>query len=94
MCFDVSGTDLVDSVNCDKETKTCLGVQCILQLAHAKTPIHYWSLPGVPKGIDIYIKRDDLTGSSLTGNKVSSKARCLMGNFLNGIELCNSLHHA
>ena len=34
------------------------------------TPIHKWSLPGVPSGFQVSVKRDDLTGSTLTGNKV------------------------
>ena len=35
------------------------------------TPIHKWALPGVPSGFQVSVKRDDLTGSTLTGNKVS-----------------------
>ena len=42
-----------------------------LQLANTPTPIHYWNLPGLPEGVDVYIKREDMTGSTLTGNKVS-----------------------
>lgn len=34
------------------------------------TPIHRWHLPGVPEGVEVYIKRDDLTGNQLSGNKV------------------------
>ncbi|XP_033126243.1 bifunctional D-cysteine desulfhydrase/1-aminocyclopropane-1-carboxylate deaminase, mitochondrial-like [Anneissia japonica] len=30
------------------------------------TPIHKWSLPNIPDDIDIYIKRDDMTGSVLS----------------------------
>jgi hypothetical protein len=33
------------------------------------TPIHAWPLPGVPEGVQTYIKRDDLTGMQLSGNK-------------------------
>ena len=40
------------------------------QLANLDTPIHKWTLPGVPEGVDVYIKRDDMTGSTLSGNKV------------------------
>ena len=39
-------------------------------LARTPTPIHRWHLPGVPKGCEVYIKRDDLTGMQLSGNKV------------------------
>lgn len=37
------------------------------------TPIHQWRLPGgVPDGFEVLIKRDDLTGAALTGNKVQT----------------------
>ena len=39
-------------------------------LAQTPTPIHRWHVPGVPPGCELYIKRDDLTGASLSGNKV------------------------
>lgn len=39
-------------------------------LAAVPTPIHAWKLSGLPQGISLVIKRDDLTGSALTGNKV------------------------
>jgi 1-aminocyclopropane-1-carboxylate deaminase/D-cysteine desulfhydrase-like pyridoxal-dependent ACC family enzyme len=34
------------------------------------TPIHPWRLRGVPSDFSLSIKRDDMTGSTLTGNKV------------------------
>ena len=34
------------------------------------TPIHKWELPGVPSGFEVFVKRDDMTGSTLGGNKV------------------------
>eukprot|EP00238_Polyblepharides_amylifera_P007448 CAMPEP_0196587590 /NCGR_PEP_ID=MMETSP1081-20130531/57954_1 /TAXON_ID=36882 /ORGANISM="Pyramimonas amylifera, Strain CCMP720" /LENGTH=369 /DNA_ID=CAMNT_0041909809 /DNA_START=87 /DNA_END=1196 /DNA_ORIENTATION=- len=34
------------------------------------TPIHRWDVPGVPEGCELWIKRDDLTGMQLSGNKV------------------------
>ncbi|KAL0039953.1 hypothetical protein WJX77_012639 [Trebouxia sp. C0004] len=34
------------------------------------TPIHRWHPPGVPDGVEMYIKRDDLSGMQLSGNKV------------------------
>lgn len=36
------------------------------------TPIQTWTLPDVPDGYDVYIKRDDMTGSTLGGNKVGA----------------------
>ena len=41
-----------------------------LQLAMRPTPIHKWELPGVPSGFEVFVKRDDMTGSTLSGNKV------------------------
>ncbi|XP_072027714.1 uncharacterized protein [Amphiura filiformis] len=34
------------------------------------TPIERWYLPGIPEEFEVYIKRDDLTGCVLSGNKV------------------------
>ncbi|KAI5056642.1 hypothetical protein GOP47_0028460 [Adiantum capillus-veneris] len=34
------------------------------------TPIHRWNLPNLPAGAEVWIKRDDLTGMQLSGNKV------------------------
>ena len=34
------------------------------------TPIHKWNIPDVPSPFTVHIKRDDLTGSVLSGNKV------------------------
>ena len=42
----------------------------ILQLAQRNTPIHPWNIPNAPKEFSISIKRDDLTGCALSGNKV------------------------
>ena len=39
-------------------------------LARTPTPVHRWHLPGTPDGCEVYIKRDDLTGMQLSGNKV------------------------
>jgi 1-aminocyclopropane-1-carboxylate deaminase/D-cysteine desulfhydrase-like pyridoxal-dependent ACC family enzyme len=33
------------------------------------TPVHRWHVPGVPDDVELYIKRDDLTGMQLSGNK-------------------------
>lgn len=34
------------------------------------TPTHRWNLPDLPDGMKLWIKRDDMTGSILGGNKV------------------------
>ena len=34
------------------------------------TPIHRWKLPNVPSDLDVWIKRDDMSGNELSGNKV------------------------
>jgi len=34
------------------------------------TPVHRWELPGLPESVEVWIKRDDLTGMQLSGNKV------------------------
>lgn len=39
-------------------------------LGQFPTPIHRWNLPGLPKDTEVWIKRDDLTGMQLSGNKV------------------------
>ncbi|XP_071162953.1 uncharacterized protein [Mytilus edulis] len=41
-----------------------------VRLGNMNTPIHEWRLPNVPSGFKVYIKRDDMTGSTLSGNKV------------------------
>lgn len=43
------------------------------------TPLHKWHPPGVPDNVEMYIKRDDLSGMQLSGNKVCPKllAFCL-----------------
>ena len=33
------------------------------------TPIHRWNPPGIPEDVEFWIKRDDLTGMQLSGNK-------------------------
>jgi hypothetical protein len=34
------------------------------------TPVHRFEPPGLPDGVEMWIKRDDLTGMQLSGNKV------------------------
>ncbi|XP_046543179.1 bifunctional D-cysteine desulfhydrase/1-aminocyclopropane-1-carboxylate deaminase, mitochondrial-like [Haliotis rubra] len=41
-----------------------------VELAMENTPIHEWKLPEIPDGFSLHIKRHDMTGSSLSGNKV------------------------
>ncbi len=38
------------------------------------TPIHPWRVPGMPDGVDLWIKRDDVTGMQLSGNKAGSSS--------------------
>ncbi|CAK9141515.1 unnamed protein product [Ilex paraguariensis] len=39
-------------------------------LGHFPTPIHRWNLPNLPKNTQVWLKRDDLSGMQLSGNKV------------------------
>ncbi|XP_030838186.1 bifunctional D-cysteine desulfhydrase/1-aminocyclopropane-1-carboxylate deaminase, mitochondrial [Strongylocentrotus purpuratus] len=41
-----------------------------VQLGSLGTPIQRWRLPGMPEDFQVHIKRDDMTGSVLSGNKV------------------------
>ncbi|BFG41100.1 hypothetical protein CerSpe_273740 [Prunus speciosa] len=34
------------------------------------TPIHKWNLPNLPTNTEFWLKRDDLSGMQLSGNKV------------------------
>ncbi|KAL8457159.1 hypothetical protein ACS0TY_035126 [Phlomoides rotata] len=42
----------------------------IFSLGHFPTPIHKWNLPNLPNNTHVYLKRDDLSGLQLSGNKV------------------------
>ncbi|XP_030541175.2 bifunctional D-cysteine desulfhydrase/1-aminocyclopropane-1-carboxylate deaminase, mitochondrial [Rhodamnia argentea] len=42
----------------------------VFSLGHLPTPIHRWNLPNLPKGTEVWLKRDDLSGMQLSGNKV------------------------
>lgn len=42
----------------------------VFSLAHLPTPIHRWNLPNLPPNTELWIKRDDLSGMQLSGNKV------------------------
>jgi 1-aminocyclopropane-1-carboxylate deaminase/D-cysteine desulfhydrase-like pyridoxal-dependent ACC family enzyme len=41
-----------------------------IALAMTPTPLHKWNVPGVPTGCTLFVKRDDLSGMQLSGNKV------------------------
>ncbi|KAF9624708.1 hypothetical protein IFM89_013246 [Coptis chinensis] len=41
----------------------------VFSLAHVPTPIHKWNVPGTPANTEVYIKREDLCGVQLSGNK-------------------------
>lgn len=40
------------------------------RLGMLPTPIHRWAVPGVPPSVKLWIKRDDLSGMQMSGNKV------------------------
>ncbi|KAI4347336.1 hypothetical protein L6164_008154 [Bauhinia variegata] len=42
----------------------------VYSLGHLPTPIHKWNLPNLPNNTEVWLKRDDLTGMQLSGNKV------------------------
>ncbi|KAH9610038.1 hypothetical protein KSS87_012258 [Heliosperma pusillum] len=42
----------------------------IYSLGHLPTPIHRWHLPNLPPNTQLWLKRDDLSGMQLSGNKV------------------------
>ncbi|KAI8490680.1 hypothetical protein Bbelb_314730 [Branchiostoma belcheri] len=44
--------------------------QCRVQLGMCSTPIHRWEVPGLPDDLELFIKREDMTGCALSGNKV------------------------
>jgi len=41
-----------------------------IELAQTPTPIQRWNLSDVPEKFDLQVKRDDLTGNLLSGNKI------------------------
>ncbi|CAH3188099.1 unnamed protein product, partial [Porites evermanni] len=51
-------------------------------LAQRNTPIHPWNISNLPEGFSLSVKRDDLTGSTLSGNKVR-KLEFLLADALN-----------
>ncbi|KAL5545189.1 hypothetical protein UlMin_008973 [Ulmus minor] len=42
----------------------------VFSLGHLPTPIHKWNLPNLPNNTQVWLKRDDLSGMQLSGNKV------------------------
>ena len=60
-----------DRAACPPLAACCLQLpQQRCRLAQLPTPIHPWPVPGLPPGVELHIKRDDLTGMELSGNKV------------------------
>ncbi|XP_071784292.1 uncharacterized protein [Asterias amurensis] len=53
-----------------------------VKLVHGVTPIQRWYLPNVPANFEIHIKRDDLTGCELSGNK-ARKLEFLLADAIN-----------
>ncbi|KAJ7388374.1 hypothetical protein OS493_038019, partial [Desmophyllum pertusum] len=45
--------------------------QYFVKLAQRNTPIHPWNIPNLPKEFSLSVKRDDLTGCALSGNKTT-----------------------
>ncbi|KAJ7388375.1 hypothetical protein OS493_038020 [Desmophyllum pertusum] len=54
--------------------------QHFVKLAQRNTPIHPWNIPNLPKEFSLSVKRDDLTGCALSGNKTTDIGR--KGNLL------------
>ena len=72
--MDLFDIELLHKYTCPKWAKNLPNVpKHKLQLAMLPTPIHRWNLPGLPEEFEIFIKRDDMTGSLLSGNKVRKK---------------------
>lgn len=46
-------------------------------MANLPTPIEYLSRISKEWGVELYVKRDDLTGMALSGNKVRKLEFCL-----------------
>ncbi|XP_010091758.2 putative D-cysteine desulfhydrase 1, mitochondrial isoform X1 [Morus notabilis] len=42
----------------------------VFSLGHFPTPIHKWNLPNLPNNTEVWLKRDDVSGMQLSGNKV------------------------
>ncbi|XP_033106064.1 bifunctional D-cysteine desulfhydrase/1-aminocyclopropane-1-carboxylate deaminase, mitochondrial-like [Anneissia japonica] len=59
-----------------------------VKLIQPFTPIYKWNLPGVPTGFDVSIKRDDMTGITLSGNK-ARKLEFLLGDAIH--KECNAV---
>lgn len=41
-----------------------------VKLAMLPTPIHEWNIPFASAGLKLFVKRDDMTGNTMSGNKV------------------------
>ena len=56
-------------------------------LAHAPTPLHAWRPPGTPADVTLLLKRDDMTGAELSGNKVRKLEFLLAGALARGCDV-------
>ncbi len=54
-----------------------------LSLAQLPTPMHPWDAPGIPEGVELWVKRDDRTGVTVSGNKIR-KLEFLLAEVLRG----------
>lgn len=65
-----------------------------IKLAMTPTPVHDWKLPIAPRGLKLKVKRDDMTGNTLSGNKVR-KLEFILAEALNqgckGVITCGSV---
>ncbi|CAJ2675869.1 unnamed protein product [Trifolium pratense] len=58
----------------------------IVSLAHLPTPIHRWNLPNLPPNTEVWLKRDDLSGMQLSGNKVRKLEFLMAGAIAEGAD--------
>lgn len=62
--------ELVPYTGCPWASQLSLIPRSRYVLGMLPTPIHEWRVPGLPEGVRMLIKRDDLSGMQLSGNKV------------------------
>ena len=61
------------------------------------SPLHRWYPPGIPEDVEFWIKRDDLTGMQLSGNKVQEplfNACCLHKDAMHTLIVLQMFSHA
>lgn len=64
----IASFDAVDNTN---RLRTCQAPSQIFKLGLLPTPVHRWHVEGIPDNVELWIKRDDLSGMQLSGNKVA-----------------------